>query len=103
MGRDGLVRVDVINAYHIGSIVREHLKIFVQMGMCRLRVGRAKTIEKIIGGYSDMNNSNRITVEWFEGSHYWEVNVDGGQVYTSQDKRDAQLFAAELMIKLGWV
>ena len=42
-----------------------------------------------------MINSQGITVDWFEGSHYWEVNVDGKQVYTSQYKRDAQLFAAE--------
>jgi len=43
----------------------------------------------------------QVDVNWFEGSHYWEVMVEGKQIYTSQDKRDAQLFAAELLARLN--
>lgn len=41
-----------------------------------------------------------ITINWFEGSHYWEVLVNGKQVYTAQTLREAQMFVAELTARL---
>ena len=41
----------------------------------------------------------RISVSYFEGSHYWEVTIDGKQVHTTQTKREADLFVAELILR----
>ena len=44
--------------------------------------------------------TDRVTIGYFSGSQYWEVMLDGKQVYTTSDKRDAYMFAAELEGKL---
>ena len=41
-----------------------------------------------------------INVGWFEGSHYWEVMIDGEQVFTTQNRYEAFMFAAQLILKL---
>ena len=43
----------------------------------------------------------RISIEYFEGSHYWEVLIDGKQVHTTQTLEEANLFVAKLLLQLG--
>lgn len=43
----------------------------------------------------------RVTVDFFEGSQYWEVKFDGDQIFTSSDRYEAFMFAAELKGKLN--
>ena len=41
--------------------------------------------------------TEKITIDFFSGSQYYEVKIDGEVVYTTSDRRDAYLFKAELM------
>jgi hypothetical protein len=42
----------------------------------------------------------RIQVSFFEGSHYWEVCIDGKQITTFQTKREADMFVAEIILRM---
>lgn len=43
-------------------------------------------------------NSKRISVNYFEGSNYWEVYIDGQRVCDFSTKEEAYLFVAKLIL-----
>ena len=47
-----------------------------------------------------MNKSlyERITIGYFEGSHYYEIMIDGNVVHTAKTQEDADLFVARLLL-----
>lgn len=44
---------------------------------------------------------DRIRVQYFEGTKYWEVLVDDKVVHTTQTQEDADLFMAKLLLEGG--
>lgn len=49
--------------------------------------------------YPHVSMLERFQVEYFDGSHYWEVKLDGTVVTTCQSKREADLFVAEAVLR----
>ena len=41
----------------------------------------------------------RISIDYFSPSKYWEVTIDGDQVYTAETQEEAQLFVAKLRLQ----
>ena len=41
----------------------------------------------------------RISIDYFAPSKYWEVTIDGDQVYTAETQEEAQLFVAKLRLQ----
>lgn len=42
---------------------------------------------------------DRISIDYFEGSRYWEVYIDGRRIGDFPTKEDAELFIAKLFIE----